>query len=238
MKTRSLRPIAISVAALFAIAPARGQNFTWSGGGADNNWTTPANWEGGVAPSANSVLRFGGSTRLTNTNDFATGTQFNGIEFRSGAGAFALSGNAINLGGDVTNFSSNNVTISTALTMLQNTTFNARTAWLTVNAVISGVGYDMIKTGIYTQILTRANTYTGATRVQEGALFLNLNATGGPNDNIVSTSSALIMGGSTQVSRTLRIAGRNATASSQTFNGTTLKAVSYTHLTLPTIYSV
>ena len=43
----------------------------WNGGGGDDNWTTAANWVGGVAPVANDDLVFGGSTRLTPTNDFA-----------------------------------------------------------------------------------------------------------------------------------------------------------------------
>ena len=31
---------------------------TWDGGGADNNWTTAANWDANVAPSAGDALVF------------------------------------------------------------------------------------------------------------------------------------------------------------------------------------
>ena len=58
---------------------------TWTGGGADNNWTTPGNW-GGVAPIAGDDLVFpGGAARLSNTNNFAAGTAFNSITI-SGTG--------------------------------------------------------------------------------------------------------------------------------------------------------
>jgi hypothetical protein len=68
---------------------------TWNGGAAlSNNWTNGNNWVSGTAPVANNVLFFSGSTRLTNNdNNFTAGTQFNGITFNAGAGAFTLSGN-------------------------------------------------------------------------------------------------------------------------------------------------
>ena len=56
---------------------------TWTGGGADNNWTTLANW-GGTAPVAGDDLVFpGGAARLSNTNNFGAGTAFNSIRFRA-----------------------------------------------------------------------------------------------------------------------------------------------------------
>ena len=40
---------------------------TWSGSGADDNWSTPANWDG--LPVNGDTLIFSGSERLINTND-------------------------------------------------------------------------------------------------------------------------------------------------------------------------
>jgi hypothetical protein len=61
----------VCVAAVLAVAvPATGEaqtTFTWNGGGADNNWTTAANW-GGTAPVADDLLVFSGATRPSNTN--------------------------------------------------------------------------------------------------------------------------------------------------------------------------
>ena len=48
---------------------------TWTGGGADNNWSTPGNW-GGTVPVAGDDLVFpGGAARLSNTNDSGRGYQ-------------------------------------------------------------------------------------------------------------------------------------------------------------------
>jgi hypothetical protein len=52
----------------------------WTGGGANNNWTTATNWAGGVAPSAGDDLVFPlGAAGLLNTNNFPAGTAFNSI---------------------------------------------------------------------------------------------------------------------------------------------------------------
>ena len=49
----------------------------WSGGGANNLWTTAANWVGGLAPGADDELIFpAGAARLTSTNNFPTNTAF------------------------------------------------------------------------------------------------------------------------------------------------------------------
>ncbi len=82
---------------------------TWSGGGADANWTTAANW-GGTAPTASNSVTFSGTNRLTNNNILAANTQIDGITFDSTAGNFTLNGNAINLAGNVVNSGTNTQT--------------------------------------------------------------------------------------------------------------------------------
>src|SRR5581483_10566662 len=53
---------------------------TWDGGGADNHWTTPANWAGDIAPQPGDDLTFpAGAAQLTNVNDFAAGTAFHSL---------------------------------------------------------------------------------------------------------------------------------------------------------------
>ena len=47
-------------------APALAGSATWTGGGADNNWITPANWSAAVGPSdAAAIYTFSGTTRLS-----------------------------------------------------------------------------------------------------------------------------------------------------------------------------
>ena len=124
-------------------------------------------------PVANDVLFFGGTTRPSTTNDIAANTQFNGITF-TGAGQFTLAGNAINLGGNITNSGGVNQTISLALALLQNTTVDAGSAGtLALNGLVSGTGFSIDKNGAGTLSLGNvANTFSGGLRINNGTVAL------------------------------------------------------------------
>ncbi len=106
MTTSNPSPRKRALAGLFAIllltalaSQAGAQStFTWNGGsGTDGNLTTSANWVGGSAPgSLQNFVHFAGTTRLTPANNFGAFGAGYQIFFDSGAGAFTLSGNAIN----------------------------------------------------------------------------------------------------------------------------------------------
>src|SRR6476659_1615277 len=69
---------------------------TWDGGGANNFWSTAANWVGDVAPNPGDDLVFPtGAAQLTNFNDFAVGTSFQSISVT--AGGYVISGNAVSI---------------------------------------------------------------------------------------------------------------------------------------------
>lgn len=68
---------------------------TWSGAGADANWTTASNW-GGTAPATNDSLIFTGATQQNNTNNYVNLTN-NWVTFNTGG--FALNGNLLTLNG-------------------------------------------------------------------------------------------------------------------------------------------
>lgn len=72
----------------------------WDGGGADNNWSTDANWDHNADPIFPIGLTFAGNTRLNNTNDLV-GPTATSVTFSSTAGAFTLNGNSLNLSGDI-----------------------------------------------------------------------------------------------------------------------------------------
>src|SRR5580765_7763621 len=99
---RSALIAAAVTAGLVQIHVASGANKTWNGGGVDNNWMTPLNWSGGVAPTASDVVVFDGFVRLNPVNDAGAGPTFGGITFAPTAGAFSLGGNSLTLGGDIT----------------------------------------------------------------------------------------------------------------------------------------
>ncbi len=70
----------------------------WTGLGANNNWSTPANWDNNAVPIFPRAVTFAGSTRLANNNDLSAIT-ISSLTFDSAAGAFVLSGNDITLSG-------------------------------------------------------------------------------------------------------------------------------------------
>lgn len=71
----------------------------WDGGGANDNFSTAANWVGDVAPGAGDTLVFMGSTRTSPVNDL--NVQFGGIVFSNTASTcnapFTLKGDPIHI---------------------------------------------------------------------------------------------------------------------------------------------
>ena len=139
---------------------AAGGNFqvdTWTGGGADNNWQTAANWI--TAPAAGHTLAFAGTTRLSNTNNYAANTSFGSLLFNSAAGAFTLAGNAITLTGDVASNSTATQTVSIPVALAAGAhTVTTNTGNIALGGVISGSG-SVSKAGAGTATLSGANTY-------------------------------------------------------------------------------
>jgi autotransporter-associated beta strand protein len=99
------------------------------------------------------------------------------------------------------------------------------------NGIISnnGAANSLTKSGVGILVLGGANTYTGATIVNQGQLTLDFSASGAPTSNIISSSSALVLGGIPNLmantsagSPILYTQGNNSVATTQTFNGTTI----------------
>src|SRR5688500_8084370 len=101
MKTLA-RQTLIAILAILSVLPAGAATLTWTGGGADDLWSTPDNW-GGTAPMPGDSLIFTTTTRLNNTNNFTSGTLFSGVTFDLPAGPFSLNGSPITLGGNIAN---------------------------------------------------------------------------------------------------------------------------------------
>ena len=70
----------------------------WTGGGANNNWSTAGNWDNNAVPIFPHSVTFAGSTRLVNTNDLS-GITISGITFGPAAGPFTIGGNDVTLSG-------------------------------------------------------------------------------------------------------------------------------------------
>ena len=171
-------------------------NPVWNGGGADNNWMTAGNWGGTLPASPGSALVFDGSTRLTNNNNFAANTVFSGIQFNATAGAFILGGNAVGLAGDVVNNSSSAQTVNTALSLQQNTHFNAASGDLNLAGAISG-GFSVTTLGNHTVTLGSANSYSGGTTVTAGTLVIAAHGALPAASNVSITAGTLQLAANT-----------------------------------------
>jgi autotransporter-associated beta strand protein len=162
---------------------------TWSGAGANGNWSNATNW-GGATPINGSALTFSGTARLINTNDL-TGLQSPWLKFS--AGGFALWGNAVTLSSALTNTTGNN-TINAGITLSGPLNLQSEAGTLTlaggitaganqlsvngagnttVSSAITGSG-GVTKDGAGTLSFSgsTANTYLGSTLVNAGTLSL------------------------------------------------------------------
>jgi uncharacterized repeat protein (TIGR01451 family) len=198
------------------------QVLVWDGAGNNNNWSNPANWKGGAAPTAGDRLVFAGNVRQSTVNDLPAGTSFDEITF-AGSG-FTLSGNRVTLNphdGTAVNDVASQDTIALPITLATNCTFEvtgsgalnlATTATidtgsytLTVDCAADSIGSQwagavvgsggLAKAGAGVLTLTGANTYLGATAIENGTLAV----AGGANRLPAGTTVTLGSGGSSGV---------------------------------------
>lgn len=188
----------------------------WSGeaGAGDTNWSTAANWLGGLAPTAGYFLVFPDLTTQTiATNDYIPGTNFGGISIRGND--CVLAGNSLVLNGSLENQGANNtldlqIVLGDSLSLVNSggdlktsaidlnghsLTFGAYSYFgvISVDGEISGAG-DVIKTGYGLTILAAANTYSGTTQVNAGRLEVrNAQALGATNGT--AESGTTVRGG-------------------------------------------
>jgi autotransporter-associated beta strand protein len=188
--------------------------FTWTGNGADNNWLTTGNWS--TAPVAGSPLYFSGTTGLTSNNNIAANTQFSGITFNSGAGAFTLTGNPINLSGAIVNNSTSLETIGLGLVLTSaNTNIYANSGGLALNGVISdgSNSYALTVYGPQTVTLNGANTFKGGVTLSSGTLAVG-------NATALGTGTLTLAGGTLQYGSNVNFGNAVNITGSVTMNNT------------------
>jgi autotransporter-associated beta strand protein len=186
---------------------------TWTGLGANDLWTTGANWQGAVAPSPNDDLVFpAGAQRLTNTDNFSAGTAFNSLTY-SGTGYFVTTNsNSLNLGpGGINNSATsglNDYLGPVALGAVRTITV-ASGGTFEIDGIVSGAG-GITKAGVGTLNLGNGgspNTYSGGTTVNGGVLNLGVNSGLGTGAVTVSAGGELDLGGGLTVSNPLTLNG-------------------------------
>jgi len=192
--------LATAAVTLFALSPALQADNIWDGGGASGSWSDLSNWGSNTTPVSPTALTFAGTSQLTNTNDlFSAGTQFNGITFSSGAGAFVIGGNSITLGNAITNSSTSTQTINLniATTAVRTVTMTAGGGDVVLGGDISGTGGGLTLAGTGSLKLSGNNSYTGDTTVAANTkLILG-------NKSAVGTGTLRLTGGSLEASTNL-----------------------------------
>jgi hypothetical protein len=105
----------------------------WTGGATDGNWSSPSNWDS--APVDYMDLTFAGTTHTTTTNDALTTVGL--VSFDSTAAPFTVGGNALSIGGGITNNSTSTQTINLNLTLAGSQQFNAASGNLVLGGTIN-----------------------------------------------------------------------------------------------------
>lgn len=206
------------------IAGAAGNTSTWTGLGADNFWTTAANWD--VVPTAGDDLVFPDipdEARHTAVNDFAAGTGFGSI--RIGEPGYTLSGNALSeTGGLTADYGTGTSTITIATTLGAGGAVSVQDGGtLTLSGVLSGTN-GISKLGAGLVLLTRPNNYSGVTTINAGRLAIAnssaLGSSAGGNGTTVVSGATLEIRGTINTSEPISIIGVGASGVGSLFNGT------------------
>lgn len=207
---RSCR-IAIAAACLLLCGPSLAQaaTRTWDGGGANNSWSTAANWVDDIAPVIGDDLVFpADAAQMTaNNTSFALPT-YNSITFTGGT--YTIGGNPIRLTSGITasagthliNFiiqlsapqtfmSDTGATMSVNIAVLNNgnlLTINGNGTTV-ILGLITGSG-GVTKEGLGIALLFSNNNYSGATSINAGLLIID----GSQASSAVSVSGGALGG--------------------------------------------
>ena len=112
--------------------PATPETRVWDGGGADDKWSTAANWVGDVAPRDGDTVRFAGYVRQSNTNDLLASV--GGVEFATSG--WVIGGDALRLGGPITSeAATGGIRVKPAVTLATDAAITSAGSELTVDAL-------------------------------------------------------------------------------------------------------
>ena len=182
-----------------------------------------SSWIGGIAPGGGDIALWDATVTVPNVVVLGADQSWLGMQLTNVGGAVTINaGNLLTLGtsGIDMSVAAQDLTLRNAIVLGSAQSWNVGAGRsLTATGVIDGAGIALTKIGAGTLTLSAANSYTGATVLNEGTTVLNFAAVGAPVSDIVSASSPLQMGGGS-----LSMAGLAGGASSQTFASTAFTA--------------
>ena len=168
---------------------------TWIGGGADNDWSTAANW-GGIAPTNGAALTFGTTARQINTNNWLS--LVGGLIFTNAG--WNLWGNPVTLTNSITHnvAGTNTWAINTTITNTVIVYGSNVSDILVLSGVISGAGTIGKAAGSSGQSVLRltcpTNTYTGQAGGGSGTFEVTALANGGQPSSLGAGTGNIVVG--------------------------------------------
>jgi len=213
----------LSGALVFNVASPNPDTLTFGGSYSGTNFFSGAmSGNGNIVADGAGTWVLGGANVQRGTVTVNSGTLRAGVAGAFGnATGFIVNGGTLDLGGFDLVAPSLTGTGGAVALGAQTLTVDAKTTQV-FGGTITGTG-GLRKTGAGSLTLTGANSYTGATTVGGGRLGLDFSGAGGPVNNIVSASSALVLTGGT-----LEVVGAAGETNNQSFNGLTVSAGSNT----------
>ena len=195
-----------------------GDIFEWVQAPGSANWSQANNWISAVAPTNNGVVIFGSSATSAISNDIP-GLVLSGIQFKSGAAAFTITGNALGLKYGISNKATTNQIINNNLAITDVSVMDANAGNITIGGIISGNG-SLVKSGTKNLNLTGANTFSGGSTLNGGTVAIagvGTGTTGSPLSGALGTGN-VVLGGVTLTSTAPATIYNNITLQSGTSN--------------------
>src|SRR5580698_849200 len=182
--------IAISLFSAFAASLAQAQTAVWLGGGTDDTYTNPTNWQGGVAPNNSGSytiqLSFSNDLIAVNTAANVAGIQylgtsgFNGTQFQ-GSGSVTIGAGGISPGGGAGSTLTFNVPITLSASQTWTAASGGDYGFISSNTGIGEVGGPATLTiGDGQVYMYGTNTFSGGLVVSStGTLYAGTNSAAG-----------------------------------------------------------
>ncbi len=200
---------------------ARAQTNTWTGGGANNNWSTPANW-GGAAPVSGDGLTFSGSARQVNTNDISGLANLNIVTFTSAG--WNISGNSVSVTNGFAETAAGSNTWGLATTLADPITISQSASGDVLNFTGGLAGSGSFTTvagagGVGTVYLSNTNnSFTGAVNINSATAVIYSLANAGQNSSLGAGSGTVAFGSTTtSYEGSIVYAGTNDCATARAF---------------------
>ena len=180
----------------------------WDGGGTNNNWTSPANWDGNVTASTGLAVNFEGELRTAVNVSLNADTIINGINFTNDGTAgktagFSLTGNRLIQNNNIqtTAVTSSTITDTIGIDMILNGNRSITTRTnhnLTITGVISQdatTNRNLTKLGVATLTLSNTdNTFAGQFLSDAGTTQVTKLADNGTASSLGAGSSSIRLG--------------------------------------------